>query len=191
MPKSSLFKLSLLSASVIFACSSMAAEDDSKEKDEVERIQVSGFAASQERNLNIKRFSDNIVDVVTAEDVGKFPDQTVADSLARISGVQVQRSDGESDRVSIRGTAPHLNMTLFNGQNVASATASTSILTPSRGFNYSLLPSEVIETLEVHKSAQAKIDEGSLGGTVIVRTRKPLAMEKNFFAVSARMASYV
>ncbi|MCC5827223.1 TonB-dependent receptor [Alkalimonas sp.] len=188
MHRSKIFKISVLSASVIFACSSLAAEVDSTEEEDVERIQVRGFAASQERNLNIKRFSDTIVDAVTAEDVGKFPDQTVADSLARISGVQVERSDGESDRVSIRGTAPHLNLTLLNGQNVASATASTSILTPSRGFNYSLLPSEVIQTLEVHKSAQAKIDEGSLGGTVIVRTRKPLEMERNFLAVSARMA---
>ncbi|GAB3035033.1 TonB-dependent receptor [Bowmanella dokdonensis] len=159
-----------------------------EKQDEVEVVEVKGFRGSVQKSLNIKRLSSTIVDAISAEDIGKFPDQTVADAMSRITGVQVEKTDGESDKVSIRGTAPHLNLTLLNGQNVASATASTSILTPSRGFNYSLLPAEVVETLEVHKSAQAKVDEGSIGGTVIVKTRKPLSTDRNYLVLSARDA---
>ena len=135
-------------------------------KEDIEQIEVRSYAASVEKSINMKRFSNSVVDAVSAEDIGKFPDQTVADALQRIPGVQVEKDlGGESDRVSIRGTAPHLNITLLNGQNVASATASASITRPSRGFNYSLLPAEMVDTLEVYKSAEADIDEGSIGGT--------------------------
>ncbi|AWL11188.1 hypothetical protein HMF8227_00692 [Saliniradius amylolyticus] len=161
-------------------------EDNKDAKKDVEIVEVKGYRASVQRSLNIKRFSDTIVDAISAEDIGKFPDQTVADALQRVAGVQVQRSEGESDRVSIRGTAPHLNLTLLNGQSVASATASASIVKASRGFNYSLLPTELIDTLEVHKSAQAKVQEGSLGGTVIVKTRRPLDAEANSVAFSIK-----
>ncbi|WP_206483292.1 TonB-dependent receptor [Thalassotalea sp. G2M2-11] len=154
-------------------------QKEKKKAEEVEVIEVTGYRGSVQKSLNIKRFADTIVDAVSAEDIGKFPDQTVADALQRITGVQVEKSEGESNRVSIRGTAPHLNLTLLNGQNVASATASHSILKASRGFNYSLLPTEIINTLEVHKSAQAKVQEGSVGGTVIVKTRLPLNEKAN------------
>ncbi len=168
-----------------------AAEEATKTKpltkQDIEVIEVSGYRASVQKSLNMKRFSDTIVDAVSAEDVGQFPDQTVADALQRIPGVQIERESGEGDRVSIRGTAPHLNLTLLNGQSVASATGA-SILNPSRGFNYSLLPAEMIDTLEVFKSAEADIDEGSVGGTVVVNTRKPLNTSDNYFAFSIKDA---
>ncbi|MGS2721795.1 TonB-dependent receptor [Paraglaciecola aestuariivivens] len=187
------FGKSTIALSVAIALSGLssfqayAQESNKQEKDqETEVIEVKGFRGSVQKSLNIKRFADTIVDAISAEDVGKFPDQTVADALQRVPGVQVEKSEGESDRVSIRGTAPHLNLTLLNGQNVASATASHSITRASRGFNYSLLPTELIDTLEVHKSAQAKVQEGSVGGTVIVRTRKPLNEEANTMAFSLK-----
>lgn len=176
--------ISALTAPLLYAQDNQT--PNKTENEQLERISVRGFAASQEKNLNIKRFSDTIVDAISAEDVGKFPDQTVADALQRIPGVSVEKDFGESDKVSIRGTAPHLNMTLLNGQNVASATASASITTPSRGFNYSLLPAELVDTLEVYKSAEADIDEGSIGGTVVVRTRTPLKTENNYAAFSLK-----
>ena len=140
------FKKSLLATLVISASSTAFANDaeqldkENLTKEDIERIEVKGYAASVEKSLNMKRFANSVVDAVSAEDIGKFPDQTVADALQRIPGVQVEKDlGGESDRVSIRGTAPHLNITLLNGQSVASATASASITRPSRGFNYSLL----------------------------------------------------
>nr|WP_010132190.1 TonB-dependent receptor [Microbulbifer agarilyticus] len=181
---------SLLTLAALAAMPAAMAQDATQgtpQSDAIEEVQVTGIRGSVKKSLDIKRDSDVMVDAISAEDVGKFPDQTVADALQRVAGVSVQKTDGEADRVSIRGTAPHLNLTLFNGQNVATAEASASVTNPpSRSFNYSLLPAELIDTLEVHKSAQAKVEEGSIGGTVIVKTRSPLDTEANYAAFSVK-----
>lgn len=142
----------------------------------VEELYVSGMRHSFEENLRIKKQAGVILDVVTAEDVGRFPDRNVADSLQRIPGVSVDRIWGEGRDINVRGTDKDVNRTLMNGQNVASAYWWAND-NPSRGFNYSILASELIASLEVHKSPAADIDEGSIGGTVIIRTRKPMNLE--------------
>ncbi len=148
-----------------------------------------GYRGSLARSLDVKKNADTIVDAVSAEDIGRFPDINVADALQRVTGVQVERDErtGDGARISIRGTAPHLNRTLLNNQQVASGTASNrrSELR-DRNFNYFLLPTEIVETLEVYKTPEADVDEGSVGGTVIVRTRRPLDAEANSGAISAR-----
>ncbi|KKK89828.1 hypothetical protein LCGC14_2729180, partial [marine sediment metagenome] len=149
-----------------------------KSTDEVEVIQVRGIRGSVVKSLNTKRYSNAIVDAVTAEDIGKFPDQNVAESLQRITGVSISRNFGEGERVSIRGTSESQNRTLLNGQAVGSADWWTNSAA-NRGFNYTMLPSEIVSGLEVYKSPEADIDEGSIGGTVIVRTRKPLDLDAN------------
>ena len=150
--------------------------DKNAKKDKVEVIQVAGIRGSLKANLNAKRFANSVVDVITAEDIGKFPDKNVADSLARITGVGISREFGEGEKITIRGAGPTKNRTLLNGQNVA--TADWFILDePSRGFNFTLLPSSLVSELEVYKTPQADIDEGSIGGTVILRTRKPLDLD--------------
>ncbi len=185
--KKALIPTLVLSTSTAVYAADQQPDKKKATKEDIEQIEVRSYAASVEKSINMKRFSNSVVDAVSAEDIGKFPDQTVADALQRIPGVQVEKDlGGESDRVSIRGTAPHLNITLLNGQNVASATASASITRPSRGFNYSLLPAEMVDTLEVYKSAEADIDEGSIGGTVVVKTRKPLDSEANYAALSVK-----
>jgi iron complex outermembrane receptor protein len=156
--------------------------------EEVEVIQVRGIRGSVVQSLNTKRYSNSIVDAVTAEDIGKFPDKNVAESLQRITGVSITRNFGEGERVSIRGTTESQNRTLLNGQAVGSADWWTNSAA-SRGFNYSMLPSEIISGLEVYKTPEADIDEGSIGGTVVVRTRKPLDLEANKIVGSA-LAQY-
>ncbi|GAB3018183.1 TonB-dependent receptor [Bowmanella dokdonensis] len=146
------------------------------ENQDVEVIQVRGIRASAAANLNEKRFSNAIVDAITAEDIGKFPDKNVAESLQRIPGVTIQRQFGEGAAVSIRGTGADLTLTTLNGQNVAST--GWFVLEPAkRSFNYELLPSELVGDLEVYKSSQADLAEGGIGGTVIVNTRKPLDLD--------------
>lgn len=157
-------------------------QNDAKDK-KPEVIEVRGVRGSMVRSLNNKRYSNTIVDVISAEDVGKFPDQNVAESLQRITGVSITRAFGEGERVSIRGTTESQNRTLLNGQAVGSADWWTNS-PANRGFNYTMLPSEIVSDLEVYKSPEANIDEGSIGGTVIVRTRKPLDMAANQFAGS-------
>ena len=164
------------------------ANDNKAKTEEVEVIQVRGIRGSVVQSLNTKRFSNSIVDAVTAEDIGKFPDQNVAESLQRITGVSITRNFGEGERVSIRGTTESQNRTLLNGQAVGSADWWTNSAA-SRGFNYTMLPSEIISGLEVYKTPEADIDEGSIGGTVIVKTRKPLDLKANKIAGSA-LAQY-
>ncbi|NIB44212.1 TonB-dependent receptor [Pseudomaricurvus alkylphenolicus] len=143
---------------------------------QIEEIEVMGIRRSLKRALDVKESSNSIVDAISAEDIGKFPDKNVADSLQRIPGVSVDRGWGEGRDIFVRGTDSALNRTLMNGQNVASAFWWAND-NPSRGFNYSMLASELVSGLEVYKSPEADLDEGSIGGAVIVRTRRPLDLD--------------
>ena len=140
----------------------------------LEEVVVTGIRATLKKNLDMKREAAAFVDAITAEDIGKFPDKNVADALQRIPGVSITRSGGEGQFVSIRGTSSELTLTQLNGNYVATASSSRE---PSRSFNFSLLPANLIESTEVYKSPQAKIDEGGLGGTIIVNTRRPLNLD--------------
>lgn len=138
-----------------------------------EDIVVTGYRGSIEASLEQKREANAFVDVITAEDVGKFPDKNVADALQRVPGVVIERDGGEGSRVSIRGLQSDLTLTQLNGNYVASADDSD----PSRSFNYVLLPSNMIGSVEVFKSPEARLDEGGVGGVVILHTRRPLDLE--------------
>ena len=127
-----------------------------------------------------------IADVVTAEDIGKFPDKNVAEALQRVPGIVVNREFGEGERVSLRGTAPNLTKTLLNGHTVA--TADWFILdqvASTRSFNYLTLPAEIVGRLEVYKSPQADVEEGGVGGTINVITRNPLDLDPLTVSASA------
>ncbi len=141
-------------------------------------IEVKGIRAALETAVNIKKNAAAVVDALTAEDVGKLPDSDVGEAMGRIPGVAVGRDFGQGASVSIRGTDPQMTYTTLNGQTVAS-TGWYDQKAIDRSFNYSLLPPELIGSLEVYKSAQADITEGGIGGTVIVRTRKPLDLAPN------------
>jgi len=166
------------SASVLVLCGAvgMAQAQSAEEKKEeglvLEEVEVMGIRQSMERNLDVKRFSNAVVDSITAEDIGKFPDKNVADALQRVPGVSIVRSGGEGARVSIRGTAPELTFTQLNGNYIA-----TPGDEPSRSLDYSLLPATLIARTDVYKSPEAKLDEGGIGGTVILHTRKPLDLD--------------
>ena len=145
----------------------------SAEPMELDRVVVVGIRASLQQALETKRNADAIVDVITAEDVGKFPATNVAEAMTIIPGVTIDRAYGQGEKVSILGTDPALNRTLLNGQTIASGDWNMSDF-PSRTFNYSLLAPQLVGKVEVFKSPEARLEEGSIGGTVIVSTRKPL-----------------
>lgn len=146
-------------------------------------VLVRGIRGSLMRALDVKRGRDAVVDAIDSEDIGKFPDKNVADSLQRIPGISVDRGWGEGRDIFIRGTDKDVNRTLMNGQNVASAYWWAND-NPSRGFNYSILASELVSRLEVRKSPEADQDEGSLGGAVDVLTRRPMDLEAGTFHAS-------
>jgi len=151
----------------------------------IEEVEVVGIRRSLEDAMNTKRFADSIVDAISAEDIGKFPDKNVAESLSRITGVAINRDYGEGEKISIRGSSSAQNRTLLNGSAVASADWYV-LDNPSRAFNYTLLPSTVVSKLEVYKSPQADIQEGSLGGTVYLKTRQPLDLDAGTVSLQAQ-----
>ncbi|VUD47030.1 Vitamin B12 transporter BtuB [Thalassocella blandensis] len=179
--KHSNFKKTLLAQTIALASVGTvttlhAQESADATGNKVEELVITGIRGSLKQALNVKQNSDAVVDAINSEDIGKFPDKNVADSLQRIPGISVDRIWGEGRDIFVRGTDSTMNRTLMNGQNVASAYWWAND-NPSRGFNYTILASELVSSLEVYKSAEADIDEGSIGGTVIVRTRKPMDLD--------------
>jgi len=153
--------------------------------EQTQTIEVKGIRASLESAAIIKRGSTAVVDAVSAEDVGKLPDADVGEALGRVPGVSVGRDFGQGASVSIRGTDPQMTYTTLNGQTVAS-TGWYDQKAIDRSFNYSLLPAELIGGLEVYKSSQADLTEGGIGGTVIVKTRRPLDLGAHTAFVGAK-----
>ena len=175
------FRKSLLAVSVSAMAVVAAAPALAQDNSAVDEVVVTGIRASLLQSIESKRRAGAIVDVVTAEDVGKFPSTNVAEALTIIPGVTIDKAFGQGEKVSILGTDPALNRTLLNGQTVASA--DWFILdSPGRTFNYALLAPQIVGKVEVFKSPEARIDEGSIGGTVIVNTRKPLDLKAGLVA---------
>lgn len=164
----------------------LAQSDDAAMPDE---IVVTGVKRSIMDSIAAKRLADAVVDAISAEDVGKFPDKNLAEALQRVPGVVINREFGEGERVNIRGTAPNLTRTLLNGH--ALATADWFILdqlNATRSFNYLMLPSDVIGQVKVYKSPQANLEEGGIGGTVDVITRNPLDLDPFTAAANLQLA---
>ncbi|MGH8078974.1 MAG: TonB-dependent receptor [Lysobacter sp.] len=144
-----------------------AADAAQKDATTLGAVVVSGTRASIQKSQALKQDAIGTVDAVSAEDVGKFPDQNVADSLQRIAGVSVDRSGGESRFITVRGFGPEFNTVLLNGRTMATENA-------GREFSFDVLPSELIDTAEVFKTSQANLSEGGIGATVNIKTRRPL-----------------
>ncbi|MBT2242521.1 TonB-dependent receptor [Sphingobium sp. BHU LFT2] len=133
-----------------------------------EDIVVTGIRSSLQGALNAKRNAAQVLDAISAEDIGKFPDKNVGEALQRVTGVQLTRSDGEGSGITIRGADPSLNRVEING-----VTALSTTVGGGRDVDFRDLPSEFVNRLEVVKSATADMTEGGVGGTVRVITRRP------------------
>lgn len=168
-----LFAAAMVPAS---AFAQQASPASSPEATTLDSVTVTGYRYAIEKSLQQKRDANAVVEVITAEDVGKFPDKNVADALQRVPGVVIERSGGEGKTVSVRGLAPDLTLTQLNGNYVATSETNNEA---TRSFNYTLLPSNMLSSAELFKSPEARIDEGGIGGTVILHTRRPLEMESN------------
>src|SRR5688572_31699430 len=154
----------------------------------LEEVVVAGIRFSNEKSLDTKRDANSVIEVVTAEDIGKMPDKNVADSLTRVPGVTTSSASAneggfdENDRVSMRGTNPSLTQTLINGHAVAAGDwfVLNQVQQVGRSVSYTLLPSELVNQIVVHKSAQASLVEGGVAGSVNILTRKPLDFADQF-----------
>lgn len=181
----------LLSAAIVSCLAFTAhAQQATPTATDLDTVQVTGIRGSMEKSLDTKREANARVEVVTAEDVGKLPAHNVADTLQRLPGVNISSSSAdeggfdEADRVSLRGTSPSLTQTLINGHSVGSADwfVLSQGSNVGRSVSYTLLPSELVRSVEVNKSSQAKLQDGGTTGTVNILTRKPLEFSKQFTA---------
>ncbi len=176
----------ILIYSAFYALHGAANNTPQTELNQLETIQIRGYHDSAVKSLLDKRDSQSIIDTISAQDIGKFPDKNVAEALQRVTGISLSRAQGEGERVGVRGTTPEQNRTYLNGQSIASADWWISTQ-PNRGFNYTLLPAELVASLDVYKTPQADHNEGSLGGTVNIKTQRPLHIDTNQFVVNAQM----
>ena len=150
--------------------------------DTSDEVVVTGIRASLERSIAIKRDSAGVVDAISSEDIGKFPDTNLAESLQRITGVSINRVNGEGATVTVRGFGPQYNLVTLNGRQLAAANITVVGGDQNgdgaggfdRSFDFSNLASEGVKTLEVYKTGRAAIPTGGIGATINVVTRKPL-----------------
>ena len=147
-------------------------KSDSAEKSDkdVETIVVTGMRSSIKESLFVKQDSINVVDAIVAEDIGKFPDQNIAEALQRMTGITITRNGGEGQNVIVRGLGGDYNVTTINGRRMASEHN-------SRNFNYDLIAAELLSSVEVYKSPVANTQEGGIGSVINIKTRRPLDLD--------------
>lgn len=148
-------------------------------EEEEDAIVVSGFRASLENAVNEKKNNDQIVESVSAEDIGKLPDASIGESIARLPGVTSQRLNGRSNNISIRGFGPDFSQTTLNGREQTSTG-------DNRVVEFDQYPSEIVSQVVVYKSPTASLVGQGLVGTIDIRTVRPLDYGKQVIAVGAR-----
>ena len=179
----------LLMTTILTPTSFAIAQDgESVTKDE---IIVSGVRKSLQQSIERKRSASTGIDSITATDLGRFPDENIAESLQRVTGVQINRVRGEGSTISIRGFNREFSQITINGRILPSATdlgqgTLTGDGVSSRVFDFSVLPSEFVSALDVYKGSLARLEEGGLSGTVDIKTPRPLDIGKNTFSVAAQ-----
>jgi TonB-dependent receptor len=152
------------------------AQDASASGDnEEDVIIVTGIRASLEQAQDIKRNAQGIVDAISAEDIGKFPDTNLAESLQRITGVSIDRASGEGSTVTVRGFGPEFNLVVVNGRQMPTSTLGDGFSAPStRSFDFGNLAAEGVAGVEVYKSGRASLPTGGIGSVINIKLPRPL-----------------
>jgi iron complex outermembrane receptor protein len=163
---------------MVLALSASAAwaADEPAPTSEVSEIVVTGFRGSLEKSLNLKKESAQSTDTILAEDIGKFPDLNLSESIQRLPGVALARDAGEGRNISVRGLGPGFTRVRINGIEALTTTGSADAAggtNRGRGFDFNVFASDLFNSITVTKSGAAETEEGSLGATVDLRTARP------------------
>ncbi|KQM38176.1 TonB-dependent receptor [Sphingomonas sp. Leaf10] len=153
-------------------------------------IVVTGFRASLNAALNVKRQSVGAVDAIVAEDIAKFPDQNLAESLQRIPGIAIQRDGGEGRAITVRGLGAQFTRVRVNGLETVTTSSDGASANRDRSFDFNVFASELFSSIVVHKTASADLDEGSLGAVVDLNTGNPLAGKTGLTVAASAVANY-
>lgn len=160
--------------------SSVSAQDSEAQEGVMEEVIVSGIRSSLRSSMNTKRDSGGVVDAITAEDIGKFPDTNLAESLQRITGVSIDRTRGEGSKVTVRGFGPQFNLVTLNGRQMPTHSQL------SRSFDFADLASEGIAGVEVYKTSNAALPTGGIGSTINIKTTRPLELNGRVASVGLK-----
>ncbi len=185
------FKLALIVGSALVAPAAAWAQGAS-EADEpaVEEIIVTGFRESLQAAINVKKNSVAAVDAIVAEDIAKFPDQNLAESLQRIPGISISRDAGEGRSITVRGLSSQFTRVRVNGMETVATSVDGASANRDRAFDFNVFASELFSSLVVRKTAEASLDEGSLGAVVDLNTGNPLAGKSGFTGAASVVGSY-
>ena len=167
-----MFKKKIISTAILAAMGTVTLPHQSYAAEtivdeDVEIIQVTGIRGSLQRSMDVKRDSSGIVDAISAEDMGKFPDTNLAESLQRITGVSIDRAGGEGSRVTVRGFGPANNLITINGRQLPNTTG-------DRTFDFANVASESVSGVQVYKTSDASVTSGGIGATINLTTNRPL-----------------
>ncbi len=178
--------IGVLSGVLGVATSHSAAAQEAAQEDKLEEVVVTGIRGSLQNALDLKSSSQGIVDAISAEDVGRFPEQNLAESLQRITGVQITRSQGEGQNITIRGLPSDFTVVQFNGRSLPSVNKTSNYTSGSgeRSFDFTMIPADFISELVVFKTAVADIEEGGISGTVQIKTIRPLDLGRRVLSGS-------
>lgn len=158
--------------------------------DDANAIVVTGFRGSLEAALNVKKQAVAAVDAIVAEDIAKFPDQNLAESLQRIPGIAIQRDGGEGRAITVRGLSSQFTRVRVNGLETITTSHDGASSNRDRAFDFNVFASELFSSIVVHKTASAELDEGSLGAVVDLNTGNPLRGKYGFTFAASAQASY-
>src|SRR6187431_1371441 len=183
--------LALTSAGLMLPAHMAIAQDAAaQDTQELEEVVVTGFRGSLNTALGQKREATAAIDSIVAEDIGKFPDSNLAESMQRIPGVTLSRGDGgEGRQISVRGLGPGFTRVRVNGMEGAAQTGSSDIYgagNSGRSFDFNIFPTEIFSQLAVRKTTSADVEEGSLGATVDLRAPRPFDRDGTAMSITAR-----
>ncbi|MFT4179556.1 MAG: TonB-dependent receptor plug domain-containing protein [Thermomonas sp.] len=156
-----------------------AAKKKAEDAKTLDKVTVTGIRGAIERAMDLKQESTSIVEAVSAEDIGKLPDQSIADSLARLPGLTAQRERGRAAQINIRGFDGNFAATTLNGREQATTSDSRSV-------EFDQYPSELLSSVVVYKTPDAKLVGQGLSGTVDLRTVRPLDYDERQVSFGAR-----
>jgi len=167
------------------------AAQSSDEEGLMEEVIVQGVRRSLINSASIKRDSDGVVDAISAEDIGKFPDTNLAEAMSRITGVSIDRNSGggsfgEGQRVTVRGVGPDFNLVLLNGRQMPGATLEDTAVSNSRAYDFANLASEAVSAVEVYKTSMSNVPTGGIGATINIRTARPLDIGQRSISLGAK-----
>lgn len=185
------FKVSLMAAAivnalalpVVYAQEAELENSSAQSAQDVEKIEVRGFASTLKQSLFEKRSALQTVEIISTDDLGALPDVTITDALARLPGITADRDRGNASRISIRGMGPRLNMATMNGREIVSGE-------PSRDVRYEQFPAELVSAVQVYKSPMASNIEGGISGLVNLDFVDPLSKDERVFTVSGHLMQY-